>query len=197
MGSSEAFVGASGSAKSTVIDLLPGVLEPADGTIAVDGVPPEGLLNAWRARVGERGLALSRGQRRGLGIARAPYSEPLVVVMDEATSALDTQRESCVTDANTSVCGGVTNIVVAHAVRIAYRSSSSSSVALRAPCGGHPLPAQRIALDDHVRRRTKRLHLCRKIAVSGLHRQPLGNHLRQRTQVVRSVMEIRERPQLE
>lgn len=169
MGSSVAFVGASGSGKSTMIDLLLGLLEPAEGTIAVDGVPLSELRAAWRsrvgyvpqetaifdgtiaqnvaltwgdgydagrvrrsleraqiwglvaareggieARVGERGLALSGGERQRLGIARALYSDPLVLVMDEATSALDTQTEFQVTDAIASIGGGVTKIVVAH-----------------------------------------------------------------------------------
>lgn len=66
------------------------------------------------APVGERGLGLSGGQRQRLGIARAMYSEPLILVMDEATSALDTQTEAQVSAAIRSVGDGVTKIVVAH-----------------------------------------------------------------------------------
>src|SRR5690606_11543964 len=65
-------------------------------------------------RVGERGLALSGGQRQRLGIARALYSVPLVLVHDEATSALDTQTEALVTAALSDVGDGVTKVVVAH-----------------------------------------------------------------------------------
>lgn len=66
------------------------------------------------SRVGERGLTLSGGQRQRLGIARALYSEPLVLVLDEATSALDTKTEADVSDAIRNLHGDVTVIAVAH-----------------------------------------------------------------------------------
>ncbi len=168
-GSSVAFVGASGSGKSTMVDLLLSLLEPSEGAISIDGVSLKDLRTAWRsrvgyvpqevalfdatigqnvaltwgeefdvdrvresleqaqlwhlvsqreggvdARIGERGLALSGGQRQRLGIARALYSDPLVLVMDEATSALDTQTESLVTQAISALAGGITKVVVAH-----------------------------------------------------------------------------------
>lgn len=64
--------------------------------------------------VGERGLTLSGGQRQRLGIARALYSEPLVLVLDEATSALDTKTEADVSEAIRGLHGDVTVIAVAH-----------------------------------------------------------------------------------
>lgn len=65
-------------------------------------------------RIGERGVSLSGGQQQRLGIARALYSEPLVLVLDEATSSLDTKTEDEVTKSIRELQGEVTLISVAH-----------------------------------------------------------------------------------
>ena len=146
-----ALVGSTGSGKSTLVDLVLGVLEPSRGQILIDGVVlsgtnrrawqknvayvPQmifmvddsiernicfGLPNeavdrdrmVWAAKVaqihdfivadlpdgygtviGERGVRLSGGQRQRLGVARALYRRPKLLVLDEATSALDGPTE--------------------------------------------------------------------------------------------------------
>lgn len=168
-GSHIAFVGASGAGKSTMVDLILGLLTPTRGEISVDGADLAQVLGTWRSRVGyvpqdvalfdgtvgqnvaltwseeydrpaaeralreaqleqvvrareggldapigERGLALSGGQRQRLGIARALYTDPVVLVMDEATSALDTHTEEAITTAIGRLRGSVTVITVAH-----------------------------------------------------------------------------------
>ncbi|MGY6499247.1 MAG: ABC transporter ATP-binding protein, partial [Microcella sp.] len=74
----------------------------------------ENRPGGMHARVGDRGMALSGGQRQRLGIARALYDDPLVLVMDEATSALDTKTESDVAQAIRALRGDVTVVAVAH-----------------------------------------------------------------------------------
>ena len=65
-------------------------------------------------KIGERGVSLSGGQQQRLGIARALYTDPLVLVLDEATSSLDTKTEDEVTKAIRNLQGKVTLISVAH-----------------------------------------------------------------------------------
>lgn len=169
-GTSVGFIGTSGAGKSTVVDLMLGLLTPDAGRVVVDGqdlrddprtwqrqigyVPQTLFLSddtilrniafgvpdaeidrtavtrALRAAqlesfvdslpaglgtiVGERGVRLSGGQVQRIGIARALYHDPAVLVLDEATSALDTETEREVMRAVTVLRGEKTLVIVAH-----------------------------------------------------------------------------------
>jgi ATP-binding cassette subfamily C protein len=65
-------------------------------------------------RVGDRGMSLSGGQRQRLGIARALYNDPSILVMDEATSALDNVTEAAISDAIMAMRHERTVVLVAH-----------------------------------------------------------------------------------
>lgn len=64
--------------------------------------------------IDDRGTNISGGQRQRLGIARAVFTNPKVLVLDEATSALDADTETRITESIQSMHGKVTVVVVAH-----------------------------------------------------------------------------------
>jgi len=64
--------------------------------------------------VGERGARLSGGQRQRLGMARALYRRPDVLVLDEATSSLDNETERRISEVINALHGSMTVLVVAH-----------------------------------------------------------------------------------
>jgi ATP-binding cassette, subfamily B, bacterial PglK len=169
---SVAIVGRTGSGKTTLIDVLLGLLEPQSGAVLVDGAPlapaqrrsyrrlfgyvpqtiyllddtiarniafgveddridleavrracreaqiadfiEHELPDGYRTEVGERGVRLSGGQRQRLGIARALYHQPDVLLFDEATSALDVHTEQQVYDALAGIAEQRTVVTIAH-----------------------------------------------------------------------------------
>jgi ABC-type branched-subunit amino acid transport system ATPase component len=169
-GKSAAFVGSTGAGKSTLTDILLGVLDPELGQVEISGLSPKAATYRWpgaigyvpqavalvagsvrdnvalgmprdlvddelvwdalrRAHladflienregldtsVGERGFRLSGGQRQRLGIARALYTRPKLLVLDEATSALDAETEQAIVQTLAELEGEVTTITVAH-----------------------------------------------------------------------------------
>ena len=169
-GSSVAFVGSTGAGKSTLADVVLGVLEPQLGRVTISGASPRDAIDRWPGAIayvpqavalvegtvrenvalglprdaidddlvwealrrshladflvenregldtsiGERGFRLSGGQRQRLGIARALYTRPKLLVLDEATSALDAETELAIIQTLAELEGQVTTITVAH-----------------------------------------------------------------------------------
>ena len=72
------------------------------------------LPNGTKTPVGERGAKLSGGQRQRLGIARALYSNPRLLILDEATSALDGKTEADLSIAISKLKKSVSVIMIAH-----------------------------------------------------------------------------------
>ena len=169
-GSVVALVGPSGAGKTTLVDVLLGIIEPDSGSVLIGGETPEVTIEKWpgaiayvpqdvaivsgsiksnialgfpdinisdelvwvalelaqlstfvgglpdglSTEVGERGTKLSGGQRQRLGIARAMFTKPRLLILDEATSALDGETESNIASAITRLRGEVTVITIAH-----------------------------------------------------------------------------------
>ena len=65
-------------------------------------------------QVGERGTKISGGQRQRLGIARAMFTKPHLLVLDEATSSLDGETEANISEAIHSLRGSTTVVMIAH-----------------------------------------------------------------------------------
>jgi ATP-binding cassette subfamily B protein len=72
--------------------------------------------------VGERGRALSAGERQRLAIARAFLADPAVLVLDEATGAVDPATEAQVVSGYEAVMRGRTTIIISHRLEPARRA---------------------------------------------------------------------------
>jgi ABC-type multidrug transport system fused ATPase/permease subunit len=165
-----ALVGPSGAGKTTLVDVLLGVLSPNEGGVTVSGFKPLETISKWpgaisyvpqdvniidgtirdnvslgfprdvasdelvlaaleiaalskfvetlpeglETPVGQGGSRISGGQRQRLGIARALFTKPKLLVLDEATSALDGETEAAITDAILKLKGKTTVVLIAH-----------------------------------------------------------------------------------
>ncbi len=74
----------------------------------------DGLTEGLDTVLGEHGARLSGGQQQRIGIARALYHDPEVLVLDEATSSLDTETEKEITAAIDNLRGIKTLVIIAH-----------------------------------------------------------------------------------
>jgi ATP-binding cassette subfamily C protein len=164
--------GATGAGKSTLVNVILGLLNPEKGKIEIDGVAlnqnnirnwqqslgyvpqdiylcddtilsniafgvPEDeidmeavkkatkianidkyieneLPQGYNTVVGERGVRVSGGQKQRLGLARALYHDPEVLVLDEATSSLDGATQKAVMEAINNIAKVKTMIIIAH-----------------------------------------------------------------------------------
>ena len=169
-GESVAIVGPSGAGKTSLVDVILGVLSPDSGQVLISSKSPLDAISEWpgsisyvpqnvtisngsigenvslgypmdpnnveaiwsaldiaqltsyvkqlpqklETQVGERGSMLSGGQRQRLGIARAMFTNPRILVLDEATSSLDGQSEYDISKAIQNLRGKVTVVMIAH-----------------------------------------------------------------------------------
>jgi ABC-type multidrug transport system fused ATPase/permease subunit len=165
-------IGATGSGKTTLVDIIAGLLEPSQGTMSVDktiinnfnikywqkniGYVPQNIYlsnssiasniafgiykdhinyqeveqaakNAslhefimnelpekYETITGERGVKLSGGQCQRIGLARALYHKPQLLILDEATSALDNITEKKIMECIDNLKSNMTIIMIAH-----------------------------------------------------------------------------------
>ncbi len=74
--------------------------------------------SGWDTIVGENGSKLSGGQIQRLGIARALFKNPQILILDEATSGLDEQTEGKLLDNLLNIKPKLTIVIITHNKRI-------------------------------------------------------------------------------
>jgi ATP-binding cassette subfamily B protein len=79
---------------------------------------PQGIATS----LGERGRALSAGERQRVAIARALIANPAVLVLDEATGALDPATEADVVAGYETLMRGRTTVIITHRLELARRA---------------------------------------------------------------------------
>lgn len=170
--SSVAIIGPSGAGKTSLVDIILGVLPSTSGSVTIGGLNPvhaihlnphlisyvpqrvqlintsiyenialisesdsdtrsrvdevlkmsdlhtwvDSLPNGMDTKLGPLGINPSGGQTQRLGIARALYVNPKIIIMDEATSALDFESENKIKETIARIKGQATVIIVAHRI---------------------------------------------------------------------------------